>query len=89
MDAEKYEQTISACALLDDVAALPNGHETFVGSRGVMLSGGQQARLALARALYQVHPQPCLLQAETTRLTGDLNLPPNKITSISKLTQWQ
>ena len=52
--AAKYEEVVHACALADDVAALPDGHDTFVGSRGVMLSGGQQARLALARALYQV-----------------------------------
>ena len=57
MDADRYEQIIHACALAEDVAALPKGHETFVGSRGVMLSGGQQARLSLARAMYQVrHP---------------------------------
>ncbi|KAK9831669.1 hypothetical protein WJX74_005261 [Apatococcus lobatus] len=53
LDSGCFDRVIHACALTDEVAALPHGDMTFVGSRGVMLSGGQQARLALARALYQ------------------------------------
>ncbi|WP_139904029.1 ABC transporter ATP-binding protein [Clostridium thermarum] len=34
-----------------DLAAMPNGQETLVGNSGIKLSGGQQARIALARAL--------------------------------------
>ena len=51
----RYDGVIHACALTDEITALPQGDATFVGSRGVLLSGGQQARLALARAMYQVH----------------------------------
>lgn len=47
-----YEQTVKACALLDDFAQLPDGDETVVGERGISLSGGQKARVALARAVY-------------------------------------
>lgn len=36
----------------EDLAAMPDGIQTLVGNSGVRLSGGQQARLALARALY-------------------------------------
>lgn len=34
-----------------DLEAMPNGQNTLVGNSGVKLSGGQQARIALARAL--------------------------------------
>ncbi|KAK4192088.1 ABC transporter type 1, transmembrane domain-containing protein [Podospora australis] len=51
-DSQFYEKTVKACALLDDFAQLPDGDETFVGERGISLSGGQKARVALARAVY-------------------------------------
>lgn len=35
-----------------DLAVMPNGQNTLVGNSGIRLSGGQQARIALARALY-------------------------------------
>ncbi|KIW71014.1 hypothetical protein PV04_03236 [Phialophora macrospora] len=47
-----YEQTINACALADDFRQLPDGDSTEVGERGISLSGGQKARLSLARAVY-------------------------------------
>ena len=33
--------------------AFANGKETMIGERGVNVSGGQKARISLARALYQ------------------------------------
>lgn len=51
-DSVFYEKTVKACALLDDFVQLPDGDETVVGERGISLSGGQKARLALARAVY-------------------------------------
>lgn len=51
-DADFYDRTVEACALVDDLKALPDGDETEVGEKGISLSGGQKARLALARAVY-------------------------------------
>ncbi|KAJ5819793.1 hypothetical protein N7474_005384 [Penicillium riverlandense] len=47
-----YNEVVRACVLDQDVAQLPNGHLTKVGSSGISLSGGQKQRLALARAVY-------------------------------------
>ncbi|KAI0128475.1 P-loop containing nucleoside triphosphate hydrolase protein [Xylariales sp. AK1849] len=51
-DSNFYEKTVQACALLDDFNQIPDGDETVVGERGISLSGGQKARVALARAVY-------------------------------------
>lgn len=51
-DPHFYDQTVNACALVDDFRSLPDGDQTEVGERGISLSGGQKARVALARAVY-------------------------------------
>jgi hypothetical protein len=45
---------IEACCLVDDFSTLPDGDMTGIGEGGVTLSGGQKARVSLARAVYQV-----------------------------------
>lgn len=52
-EAEFYNEVINACGLNVDLAQLRYGEETIVGDRGVQLSGGQRARIALARAFYR------------------------------------
>lgn len=47
-----YDKTIQACQLLPDFNIFSDGDETMVGEKGISLSGGQKARLALARAVY-------------------------------------
>lgn len=49
---KKFEEVLRVCALVEDIKLLPEGDETLVGERGVCLSGGQKARVNLARALY-------------------------------------
>ncbi|KAL9956498.1 hypothetical protein ACROYT_G037980 [Oculina patagonica] len=51
-DEPKYARIIGACALTEDIKRFPNCDQTVVGERGEVLSGGQQARVSLARAVY-------------------------------------
>ncbi|KAJ7145739.1 multidrug resistance-associated ABC transporter [Mycena epipterygia] len=52
MDEEWYEAVIECCALKPDFEMLEDGDQTEIGVKGVALSGGQKARVALARAVY-------------------------------------
>ncbi|KAF1331594.1 Atp-binding protein, partial [Globisporangium splendens] len=51
-DHQRYQKVLDSCGLLPDLAQLPGGDATEIGQKGVNLSGGQQARLCLARACY-------------------------------------
>ncbi|KAJ7737115.1 multidrug resistance-associated ABC transporter [Mycena metata] len=51
-DEERYQLTLEVCALVSDFAILEDGDESEIGERGVNLSGGQKARVSLARAVY-------------------------------------
>jgi len=51
-DEPKYNRVIEACALTEDIQRFPDHDQTVVGERGEVLSGGQQARVGLARAVY-------------------------------------
>ncbi|EFO19390.1 ABC transporter transmembrane region family protein [Loa loa] len=52
-DRKHYDKIIEACALAKDLAIQSNGDATEIGEKGINLSGGQKARVALARAVYQ------------------------------------
>ncbi|KAJ3656120.1 hypothetical protein Zmor_015218 [Zophobas morio] len=53
MVPKKYKEVVRVCALEDDMVQFPHGDNTIVGERGILLSGGQKARIGLARAVYK------------------------------------
>ncbi|XP_067014322.2 ATP-binding cassette subfamily C member 4 [Anabrus simplex] len=51
-DRRRYNEVVRVCALQRDFEQFPRGDMTVVGERGTSLSGGQKARINLARAVY-------------------------------------
>ncbi|KAL8559263.1 hypothetical protein ACOMHN_040387 [Nucella lapillus] len=48
----RFDSVVRASALQKDLEIMPQGDSTLIGDRGISLSGGQRARVSLARALY-------------------------------------
>ena len=51
-DEARYRRTVIACSLVEDFSLMKSSDQTIIGERGINLSGGQKARIALARAVY-------------------------------------
>jgi ATP-binding cassette, subfamily C (CFTR/MRP), member 1 len=52
LDEERYNKVIDICQLGKDLEILEGGDLTQIGEKGINLSGGQKARLSIARAVY-------------------------------------
>ena len=53
LDEDWYATVIAAVCLDEDIESFVDGDMTMIGERGINLSGGQKARLAMARAVYK------------------------------------
>uniref|UniRef100_A0A8D2LJR3 Cystic fibrosis transmembrane conductance regulator n=1 Tax=Varanus komodoensis TaxID=61221 RepID=A0A8D2LJR3_VARKO len=52
-DEFRYKSVIKACQLEEDISKFPEKDDTVLGEGGITLSGGQRARISLARAVYK------------------------------------
>ena len=52
IDEDRYKLAVEVSSLKHDFTLLPHGDQTEIGEKGITLSGGQKARVALARTVY-------------------------------------
>jgi ATP-binding cassette subfamily B protein len=64
---EEVIQAAKKAEIYDDIMAMPNGFDTYVGERGTLLSGGQKQRVAIARVFLK-NPPILILDEATSAL---------------------
>lgn len=69
IDNKKILEAANLANIMDFVSSLPDGLDTFVGERGIQLSGGQIQRIGIARALYN-NPKILIFDEATSSLDG-------------------
>ena len=69
-DMEQIVAVAKAAYLHDFVQSLPDGYDTWVGERGVTLSGGEKQRLAIARTLL-INPSILILDDSTSSVDAE------------------
>lgn len=64
---EEIVEAAKKAEIYDDIMAMPNGFDTYVGERGTLLSGGQKQRIAIAR-IFLKNPPILILDEATSAL---------------------
>ena len=64
---EEVMEAAKKAEIYEDIMAMPNGFETYVGERGTLLSGGQKQRVAIAR-IFLKNPPILILDEATSAL---------------------
>ena len=64
---EEVIEAAKRAEIYDDILAMPNGFDTYVGERGTLLSGGQKQRVAIAR-IFLKNPPILILDEATSAL---------------------
>ena len=67
IDDALVKQAVEKASLSEFLKNLPNGLDTIVGEKGIRISGGQQQRIGIARALYR-DPEILILDEATSSL---------------------
>ena len=67
IDDDLIKQAVEKASLSEFLKNLPNGLDTIVGENGIRISGGQQQRIGIARALYR-NPEILILDEATSSL---------------------
>ena len=64
---DEVKEAAKQAEIYDDIMAMPNGFQTYVGERGTLLSGGQKQRIAIAR-IFLKNPPILILDEATSAL---------------------
>ena len=64
---EEVAQAAKLAEIYDDIIAMPDGFNTYVGERGTLLSGGQKQRISIAR-IFLKNPPVLILDEATSAL---------------------